>query len=474
VGALSPSAAVAQILGPGSAVAGAGFLVGDGVLVTCAHVVAAAGSGAGGRVVLAFPQVDGALRFSGVVLAEAWRAPDAGDVAVVRLDDAALPAPPLALGAAAGCQGHRVRSYGFPRHAPPGGHHGYGTAGDLLTAAANAGGLLQLTDANDLTIGFSGGPVIDEVTGLVIGMVTAITPPDHYLRGAGIAYATPTETLRQVWPDLTVSEVCPYRGLEPFTAEHAAWFHGRTAAVDRVLAGLRGPRRAMLLLGHSGTGKSSLIQAGVLPALAAGALPGSDRWVPVLARPGQDLPTELDRAAQPNGERTLLVIDQLEELLTNPAATGQLAAILSGPAALTLLLVMRDDFYPQLAALAPDLLETLTPGLLNVPATLSKQDLHDIIAKPAAAVGLRCQDGLAELIVRDALAADPDAGAAGHAPATVLPLLELTLRQLWERRHDGFLTHAPTSASAASPEASPPGATPRSANCPPPTGPPAS
>jgi WD40 repeat protein len=424
-------------------VAGAGFLVGEGALVTCAHVVEAAGAGPGGRVLLAFPGLDGAPQVAGVVLEEAWRARDAGDVAVVRLD-APLAAPALALGAAAGCRGHRVRSFGFPRHSPPGGHHGYGTAGDLLPAAASAGGLLQLTDANDLTTGFSGAPVIDEVTGLVIGMINAIIAPDHDLRGTGIAYAIPTETLRQVWPALAVSEVCPYRGLEPFTAEHAAWFHGRSAAVAEVLAGLRKTPRAMLLLGPSGAGKSSLIQAGVLPALAAGELPSSDRWVPALARPGQDLPATLDRA-QPDGRRVLLVIDQVEELLTNPSAADQLttlhAAILDGPAARTVVLVMRDDFYPQLAAQAPELLKMLTPGLLNLPATLSRQDLRDIIVKPAAAVGLRCQDGLAELIVRDALAADPDASAAGHAPATVLPLLELTLRQLWERRADGFLTH---------------------------------
>jgi hypothetical protein len=238
----------------------------------------------------------------------------------------------------------------------------------------------------------------------------------------------------------------PLSGLEPFTAEHAkrGWFHGRSAAVDRVLAGLRGPRRAMLLLGPSGAGKSSLVQAGVLPALAAGALPGSDRWRPVLARPGSDLTAALDRAGHPDGERLLLVVDQVEELLTDPATAAQLAAlhavVLGGPTALTVVLVMRDVFYPQLAAQAPELLDALAPGLLNVPATLSPADLRDIIAKPAATVGIRCQDGLAELIIRDALAADAEAGVAGRAPATVLPQLELAPQQLWERRAGGFLT----------------------------------
>ena len=58
-------------------------------------------------------------------------------------------------------------------------------------------------------------------------------------------------------------------------------------------------RSAVLLLGPSGAGKSSLVRAGVLPALAAGRLPGSDRWLQVYARPGQDLAAELDRAGLP-------------------------------------------------------------------------------------------------------------------------------------------------------------------------------
>src|SRR5262245_24727436 len=101
-------------------------------------------------------------------------------------------------------------------------------------------------------------------------MVTAISPPDAHLRGAGIAYATPTQVLREIWPELAETQVCPYRGLGAFGVEHAGWFHGRTAAVQQVMAGLAGPRRALLLLGPSGSGKSSLLQAGVLPSLAAG------------------------------------------------------------------------------------------------------------------------------------------------------------------------------------------------------------
>ncbi|MFI6730584.1 trypsin-like peptidase domain-containing protein [Streptomyces sp. R-74717] len=492
-------AAVAQVLSTKGEVAGAAFLIAEGMVFTCAHVVRDAGFGPGDIVRLGFPQAAGAPQAEGEVLAEPWRAPEGDDVAVIRLRDAPSAVHGLGLGSAAGCQGHRVRCFGFPNQAPPAGHFGYALSGDLLSKGgdgehgdhyvADDNGerlLLQLTAANDLTRGFSGGPVVDDVTGLVIGMVTAITAPDEHLRGQDIAYATPTQILRRVWPDLTVREVCPYRGLEPLTAEHTAWFHGRDTAKNAVVASLAGQRRTLLLLGPSGSGKSSLIQAGVLPELPGLAeLPGSDRWQTILVpRPGEDLAVELERqglagaatdglvtavqhrlAANPACERLLLVIDQFEELLarsgsSQPTQTRQqgetdstdhtpetvfeqLTSLVKAPVAATVILIMRDDFYPHLAARAPELLEAAAPGLLNVPATLSRKDLRAIITGPARAVGLRIEAGLTERIIRDVLAADPRA-ATGTAPATLLTPLQLTLQQLCEpeRCTDGLLTHA--------------------------------
>ncbi|KOG28999.1 MULTISPECIES: trypsin-like peptidase domain-containing protein [Streptomyces] len=463
---------VAQILGPDGRVAGAGFLVTEGLLVTCAHVVEAAGSGPGMEVAAAFPHAEGAResRFEGRVLDDAWRGPEFEDVAVVRLHHPPAGVDPLPLGAAADCRGHRVRSFGFPAQAPPEGHFGYGEAGDVLPDTGGRGPHLQLTVANDLTTGFSGGPVLDEVTGLVVGMLTEITAPDAFERGQGIAYVTPTETLREILPELTARSICPYRGLESFTLEQARWFQGRNDAVQQVMASLARQRRLTLLLGPSGSGKSSLVQAGVLRALAVGELPGSDRWSPVLARPRQDLSAELERAglpgaaadglgaavarrlaAEPDGGRVVIVVDQFEELFTPAPDDGrppdrvplarQLATAVDENARLSVILVMRDDFYPQLAAQAPLLLEAAKPGLLNVPNTLSKKDLHDIITLPAADVGARLQAGLPEQIITDVLATTPDGRTLGQVPATVLPLLELTLEQLWDRREDGFLTH---------------------------------
>ncbi|MCF3184736.1 trypsin-like peptidase domain-containing protein [Streptomyces polychromogenes] len=460
---------MAQVLGPDGGVVGAGFLLSEDVLVTCAHVVRDAGSQPGEDVRLAFPRSPGAPRIEGRVLEEAWRAPEDEDVAVVRLHGTPEGMEGLPMGTAAGCHGHPVRSFGFPAQAPPGGHFGFGVAGDLLPAAAGRSAYLQLTSANDLTTGFSGGPVVDEVTGLVIGMLTEIAAPDQYDRGQGIAYVTPTQVLREVWPELAEQEVCPYQGLERFTAEQAQWFEGRGEAVRQVLANLAQQQRLTLLLGPSGSGKSSLVEAGVLPALAAGELPQSDRWLPVVTRPRQDLLAELERAglpgaategiaaavtrrlaADPFHRRVVLVVDQFEELLAQSAsgpqherrlaATNEITAAVKSRAALSVILIMRDDFYPQLAALAR-MFEAAVPGLLNVPSALSQQDLHDIITLPAERMGARFQPGLPEQIISDVLATTPGGTSSREAPVTVLPLLELALSQLWERRQDGCLTH---------------------------------
>jgi hypothetical protein len=134
-------AAVAQILSARGGVAGAGFLIAADVVVTCAHVVQDGGHGPDGKVWVVFPHGDGAPQIEGQVMVGPWRAPEGDDVAVIRLDGAPAAVRPLPVGSADGCRGHRVRSFGFPAQAPPGGHFGYGVAGDLLPAAEVCGGV---------------------------------------------------------------------------------------------------------------------------------------------------------------------------------------------------------------------------------------------------------------------------------------------------------------------------------------------
>jgi WD40 repeat protein/energy-coupling factor transporter ATP-binding protein EcfA2 len=445
---------VAQILGPDGRVAGAGFLVLDRLLVTCAHVL-----GATPRieqpVTVVFPRSGGA-RLIGTPIASAWRERDAEDVAFIELERAP-DVEPLSLGSAAGRRGQPVRAFGFPQQAPPEGHFGHATAGELLPGPH--GGLLQLSDANDVTVLFSGSPVVEDDSGLVLGMITQITGADPYARGVNVAYATPTETLRTVFPELALrDDVCPYQGLRAFTTERAQWFHGREAAVATVLDTLRRDHRFLLLLGPSGSGKSSLVQAGVLPALKSGALPGSDRWRHMLTRPADDLdavlgaaqralPLEASEPGRAPGERLLLVVDQFEELFAHltPAHAEEIldgfTALIDGPAPVSVLLVMRDDFYPALAARAPALMATLATNLVNVPATVSRAELHAIAVRPAEQTNLRLEPGLADRIVTDTCRMSSGSEAGTHAEVTTLPLLEFALTQLWERRQDGQLTH---------------------------------
>jgi hypothetical protein len=118
---------------------------------------------------------------------------------------------------------------------------------------------------------------------------------DH-IEGGVVKVGWPAQIVAEVCPELTVSQICPYRGLKPFTFADAAWFHGRDRAVHTVLAGLRRDRRFLVLLGPPGSGKSSLIHAGVLPALVRGAIPGSDCWGWLSVRPGIEPFAQLEQA----------------------------------------------------------------------------------------------------------------------------------------------------------------------------------
>ena len=89
--------------------------------------------------------------------------------------------------------------------------------------------------------------------------------------------------------------MCPYKGLASFGRSDAALFCGRERLVATLVSKLA-VNRFLAVIGPSGSGKSSLVAAGLIPALAAGALPGSDGWRCLLIRPGADPMTTLARA----------------------------------------------------------------------------------------------------------------------------------------------------------------------------------
>ncbi len=85
---------------------------------------------------------------------------------------------------------------------------------------------------------------------------------------------------------------CPYMGLRAFEPDDASLFFGREEAVAGLLGRLAGTR-LLSVVGASGSGKSSLVRAGLVPALVGGALPGSGDWPVVLMTPGPQPLTEL-------------------------------------------------------------------------------------------------------------------------------------------------------------------------------------
>ena len=481
-------AGIVRVVGPRGSTTGTGFVVsGDGLVITCAHVVTATVPQRSpiSQTVTLVPVTNGESRQAHVAL-DHWRPPDAGDVAILRIEGG-LPegVEPLLLGPARGTAGHPFSTFGYPRARTATGIRGIGEIVGLVPNGAG-GDLVQLR-SSEVTRGFSGAPVWDTRTQRVVGMVAAITSRDPDDRLGETVFATPTEALRQVCPALNVSEIPPYRGLEAFTRNDADFFHGRDRLVNDLLARLRRQPRVLAVFGPSGSGKSSVIQAGLLASLlatpaerartrAADAperrpdarprIDGSADWGVVISSEHKDPFAALDAAGligagdglagavdrwlreHPKQTRLVLVLDQSEALLIDCPEplrrdfVTQLTALLEGPLAATVILAMRDDCSSRLEKQAPALFrDWIHPNQVLVPSELMRAELVQIVAAPASEVGLSFEDGLAADIVDDAIAAVPAEAGERVAPSTILPLLEFALTQLWKRRRDGVLVH---------------------------------
>lgn len=254
----------------------------------------------------------------------------------------------------------------------------------------------------------------------------------------------------------------PYKGLRPFGEEDAGDFFGRDGLVDELVAALAGGARLLALVGPSGSGKSSVVNAGLLPALRRGVSAASQRWAIARMTPGQrpfeeletalrlavsDLPPELApqldaaddcilRVARglPEGVRLLLVIDQFEELFSlsdEPARLRFLRhltrAVHDPDHRVTVVLALRADFYDR-PLLHPGFASVFTPGVVNV-VTMAADDLEAAMVGPAGRVGVEVDPALLAQLVVDS-ADQPGA----------LPSLEYTLTELFDRRADATLT----------------------------------
>jgi DNA-binding SARP family transcriptional activator/WD40 repeat protein len=224
--------------------------------------------------------------------------------------------------------------------------------------------------------------------------------------------------------------VCPYKGLAPFDAVDADYFFGRERLVADLVARLVG---APLLgvVGPSGSGKSSVVRAGLLPALAGGVLPGSNRWTRELIRPGDHPMHALRRAAGqfPDERRVVLVVDQFEEVFTACAdgrERGEFVEALVRAArdpegAAVVVLAVRADFYGRCAAY-PELSALLGANHVLV-GPMTRDELLRAIELPARRAGLRLEPELVDRLLADC---EGEPGA--------LPLLSTALLELWQQR----------------------------------------
>jgi WD40 repeat protein/class 3 adenylate cyclase len=256
----------------------------------------------------------------------------------------------------------------------------------------------------------------------------------------------------------------PYKGLRAFAEDDAEDFFGREALTEHLVERLA-ETRFLAVVGPSGSGKSSVVRAGLVRRLRRGALPGSDGWHVTEMFPGayplEELEAALLRVANgaPAGlleqleqdERGLLravkrllvddesqlvlVVDQLEEVFTlveDEARRTQFLALLERAVAdprarLRVVVTLRADFYDRpllysgFAELLRDYVEALVP--------LRAEEFERAIAGPAERVGARLEPGLVAELVAD-VAAEPGA----------LPLLQYALTELYERREGSTLT----------------------------------
>ena len=222
--------------------------------------------------------------------------------------------------------------------------------------------------------------------------------------------------------------LCPYKGLAAFDVDDADCFFGREQLVAELVARLVGAP-LVGVVGPSGSGKSSVVRAGLLPAIAGGALPGSAEWGRALIRPGEHPMRELRRAIDRRGDdrRAVLVVDQLEELFTacrdEEERSEFVAALVRAvrERGVVAVLAVRADFYGRCAA-HPELVRLLNANHVLV-GPMRQDELRRAIELPAQRAGLRLEGGLADRLLADC---EGEPGA--------LPLLSTALLELWQQR----------------------------------------
>ncbi|WP_232376866.1 nSTAND1 domain-containing NTPase [Amycolatopsis aidingensis] len=257
-------------------------------------------------------------------------------------------------------------------------------------------------------------------------------------------------------PDLELHRAarpeCPYRGLQPFQEQDARFFHGRERQVQQLVE-LTGQHPVVMVIGASGSGKSSLVRAGLLPALrrqnvaltvfrpSPGIAPAdllAHALAPVVGgeRAQAEVALLADAVAESAGHLVLFV-DQFEELVAaDPGAARELLHLVAN---LVRAAPVRPAGIPALRAVftgrSADLDEVLTSELAPLLRTVSvprmgAEDLRTAITGPPDLPLVSFEPGLVDRIIADA----------ADAPGQ-LPLVEFALTRLWEDQQGAMLTH---------------------------------
>jgi WD40 repeat protein/DNA-binding SARP family transcriptional activator len=268
----------------------------------------------------------------------------------------------------------------------------------------------------------------------------------------------------------------PYKGLRAFQEVDAEDFFGREMLVHQLLERLNAagssqrdavpPGRFLAVVGPSGSGKSSVVKAGLIPALRVGAVPGSEKWFVAEMVPGSHPLEELEMALWPiavdpppslvepmerdtrgllrtirrimpdeEGAELLLVVDQFEELFTLVEDEERrkffldslLMALRAPRSPLRVVVTLRADFYDRPLQIQP--LGQVIQENTEIVLPLAAEELNWAVRDPARRMGVSLEEGLAEAIVAD-VADQPGA----------LPLVQYAMTELFEMRQDHTMT----------------------------------
>jgi WD40 repeat protein/serine/threonine protein kinase/DNA-binding XRE family transcriptional regulator len=311
----------------------------------------------------------------------------------------------------------------------------------------------------------------------VIARATAKNPDERYadvpsmlaeFRGAASGMISQPVTIIEPEEVVLGDIENPYKGLRSFSEADADDFFGRETLIQQLLSRLSEGgdlSRFLALIGPSGSGKSSVVKAGLIPALRRGGLLGSEHWFYVDLLPGRNPFEELEAALlrvavnAPSGllsqlkenrglirsvnrilpndpsVELVLVIDQFEELFTLIESEDERAlllsnivtAILDERSRVRMIITLRADFidrplrYVDFGELIQRRNELVLP--------LIPDELEQAILGPAKRVGLKVESGLVSAILRDL----------GDQPGT-LPMLQYALTELFDQRAGNVLT----------------------------------